>query len=115
MPAGGEPQARRFYADTLGMTEVPKPDALATRGGCWFETASVKVHLGVEADFRPALNAHPALLVTDLDGLLLAITSAWDRAPVWSDEIPGTRRCHIDDPFGNRLELIDATPPRQGA
>jgi hypothetical protein len=26
----------------------------------------------------------------------------------WSEEVPGTVRCHLDDPFGNRLELIDA-------
>ena len=108
MPAGGEPAARRFYAATLGLTEVVKPTALAARGGCWFESASVKLHLGVEADFRPARKAHPALLVNDLDGLLRSILDVWSVQAVWSDEIPGTRRCHIDDPFGNRIELIEA-------
>jgi catechol 2,3-dioxygenase-like lactoylglutathione lyase family enzyme len=114
MPPGGEPEARRFYAGALGLTEVPKPAALAARGGCWFETSSsssataVKIHLGVESDFRPARKAHPALVVNDLDALLRAITEAWPVEAIWSDEIPGTRRCHIDDPFGNRIELIAA-------
>jgi catechol 2,3-dioxygenase-like lactoylglutathione lyase family enzyme len=112
MPPGGEPEARRFYAATLGLGEVPKPAALAVRGGCWFEAptrdGAVRIHLGVESDFRPARKAHPALVVDDLDGLLRSITEAWPVAPIWSDEIPGTRRCHIDDPFGNRIELIAA-------
>ena len=115
MPVGGEANARRFYAGTLGLTEVAKPAALAVRGGCWFESAAVKVHLGAEADFRPARKAHPALLVVDLDGLLRSVMATWPVQAVWSDEIPGTRRCHIDDPFGNRIELIEAHAAQVGA
>lgn len=103
MPAGREDDARTFYVDRLGFIENPKPPVLAARGGCWFQFGEVQVHLGVEADFRPARKAHPALLVAGLDGL---VTTA-GLAPRWSDEIPGTRRCYVDDPFGNRLELID--------
>lgn len=109
MPIGGEPVARAFFVDRLGLREVPKPAALAARGGCWFEAGErgeVKIHLGAEADFRPARKAHPAWRVRDLRGLVA-------RAGLdvrWSDEIPGTVRCHVDDPFGNRLELIDADP-----
>ena len=66
MPAGREAEAREFYSVLLGIPEVAKPPELAKRGGAWFETDSVKVHLGVEADFRPARKAHPALLVRGL-------------------------------------------------
>ncbi|MEJ7722438.1 MAG: GntR family transcriptional regulator [Ilumatobacteraceae bacterium] len=66
MPVGGEADARRFYTDVLGLAEVPKPAALAARGGCWFESGEVRVHLGVEDDFHPARKAHPALVVRDL-------------------------------------------------
>ena len=66
MPAGGEALARRFYGEVLGLTEIPKPANLAARGGAWFECGPLQLHLGVEADFRPAKRAHPALLVTDL-------------------------------------------------
>ena len=105
IPVGGEAVARAFYVDTLGMTEVPKPPALAVRGGAWFRAGAVELHVGVEAEFVPARKAHPALLVDDLHGLV-ASTGVAAR---WSDEIPGTTRCHIDDPFGNRIELIDAS------
>ncbi len=76
MPAGGEDEARRFYRDTLGIPEAPKPPDLAKRGGCWFEHGGLKVHLGVEAGFRPAKKAHPAFLVEDLAALKSALTAA---------------------------------------
>jgi catechol 2,3-dioxygenase-like lactoylglutathione lyase family enzyme len=107
MPAGQEAVARDFYVNALGFRELPKPPVLAARGGCWFESGSVQIHLGVEADFRPAQKAHPAVVVEGLDALI-AIAGL---TPRWSDEIPGRRRCHVDDPFGNRLELIDAAGP----
>jgi catechol 2,3-dioxygenase-like lactoylglutathione lyase family enzyme len=104
MPEGGEGEARAFYCDVLGLSEVPKPPALAARGGCWFEAGPVRVHLGVEPGFRPARKAHPALVVRDL----AAFVAARGLHVHWSDEIPGTVRCHLDDPFGNRIELIGA-------
>ena len=59
MPAGREDEARAFYARLLGIPEIAKPPELAKRGGAWFESGAVKVHLGVEPDFRPARKAHP--------------------------------------------------------
>jgi catechol 2,3-dioxygenase-like lactoylglutathione lyase family enzyme len=105
MPAGGEPMARQFYAGMLGLDELPKPPALAARGGAWFGRGSVQLHLGVEADFRPARKAHPALLVDDLDGLLVRLR-AQGVAAREDDELPGYRRAFVADPFGNRIELM---------
>lgn len=105
MPAGGEDRAREFYGRLLGMKEVAKPAELAKRGGCWFECGSVQIHLGVEADFRPARKAHPALRCSDYDGLLGKL-KATGVAVIDDLSIPGVRRCHISDPFGNRIELI---------
>ncbi|MFM5948141.1 MAG: glyoxalase [Novosphingobium sp.] len=105
MPADGEDAARDFYTGLLGLIEVPKPEPLASRGGCWFEMAGVKIHLGVEYDFRAAKKAHPALLVTDLRAIAASLEAA--AVPLrWDDELPGVLRCHVDDPFGNRIELI---------
>jgi len=104
MPVGVESTAREFYVGVLGLVEMPKPAVLAARGGCWFEAGAVKVHLGVEAAFVPARKAHPALLLRGLHEFV----SAHGLAASWSDEIVGTVRCHIDDPFGNRIELIEA-------
>lgn len=103
MPVGGEAIAREFYAGVLGLVEVPKPPVMAARGGCWFVAGGVVVHLGAEAAFVPARKAHPALVRRDLR----AFVAAAGLDAVWSDEIPGTVRCHIHDPFGNRIELID--------
>ena len=106
MPAGGEEQARRFYGELLGIPEVPKPPNLAARGGCWFESPTVKVHLGVDGDFRPARKAHPALLVSDLPSLIRKLVEGG--AEVVSDEpLEGYQRVYVHDPFGNRLELLE--------
>lgn len=116
MPTGGEDAARAFYGGLLGLTEVPKPGPLAGRGGCWFvgargdaaagERPSFSLHLGAEADFRPARKAHVALLVEDLEGLRATLDAAG--ATTVDDDAPiGVRRFYAFDPFGNRLELVD--------
>ena len=104
IPVGGESVARGFYEGVLGLTEVPKPAPLAVRGGAWFEAGSTRLHVGPESEFVPARKAHPALVVS---GLRAFIESSGLEAR-WSDEIPGVERCHIDDPFGNRIELVEA-------
>ena len=105
MPEGKEAEARRFYCDVLGMTELPKPPVLAKRGGCWFESGGVQIHLGVETDFRAAKKAHPALRCADYVSLILKLQQAGvELTP--DDALPGTARCYIHDVFGNRIELI---------
>jgi catechol 2,3-dioxygenase-like lactoylglutathione lyase family enzyme len=105
MPRGGEETARRFFCDLLGMVEIPKPPELAKRGGCWFESGDVQIHLGIEADFRPARKAHPALRCHDYSGLQKHLTENGVEF-VEAEDIPHVRRCHIFDPFGNRIELV---------
>ena len=107
MPAGGEDAARGFYSGLLGLPERAKPERLAPRGGCWFEAPGVKLHLGVDVDFRPAQKAHPALLVDDLAALVVALTAAG--VEIGPDEpADGRARCYVNDPFGNRIELIQS-------
>jgi catechol 2,3-dioxygenase-like lactoylglutathione lyase family enzyme len=109
MPVGGEDVARSFFVDRLGFEEEPKPPAMAERGGAWFRSGDTAVHVGAEADFSPARKAHPAFRVVGLRQFV-AETGLEVR---WSDEIPGVIRCHLDDPFGNRIELVDAAPNGQ--
>ncbi|MGH9115257.1 MAG: VOC family protein [Acidimicrobiales bacterium] len=106
MPPGAEEEAVAFYRDVLGFEVVPKPPALAARGGRWFEQGGARVHLGVEEDFRPARKAHPALVVAPFDELLARLAGAGVEVR-WSDDGPGVRRGHINDCFGNRIELVD--------
>ena len=106
MPAGQEEAARALYAGLLGLAEVPKPPNLAKRGGVWFEQGSLRLHLGVEQDFRPARKAHPAFLVRDLPALVRHLENAG--VAVVSDEpLAGYDRVYVADPFGNRIELLE--------
>lgn len=105
IPRGAEDAARAFYGSLLGMTEVAKPAALAVRGGCWFTAGSAVLHLGVEEPFSPARKAHPAFLVTHLDALAESLTGAGHDCVRADGEIPGVRRLHTFDPFGNRIEF----------
>ena len=109
MPAGREAEARAFYTGILGIPEAPKPPALARRGGCWFERGDLKLHLGVEAGFRPARKAHPALIVEDLPALKGSLVAAG--FALRADEpLAGYDRVFVDDPFGNRIELMEPVP-----
>ncbi len=105
MPAGAEESARKFYGGLLGLTELPKPSALAGRGGAWFECGSLQLHLGVEPGFRPARKAHPALLVEELETLRKVLRDA-DCEVVDDTSLPGVTRAFTADPFGNRIELV---------
>ncbi len=109
MPAGGEPAAREFYAGILGLEEVPKPAALAARGGTWFRGGDATIHLGVDPAFAPAQKGHPALTCSNYAQLLNRLA---DRGiAVTPDLLPleGKAHCYIADPFGNRIEIIDGS------
>ena len=106
-PVGGEDAARRFYADGLGIPEVAKPPVLAARGGCWFRSEEVEVHVGVEDTFTPARKAHPAFLVDDIDATAVRLEGLGfvvDRTE--EHTFPGHRRFHTADGHGNRVELL---------
>jgi predicted nucleotidyltransferase/catechol 2,3-dioxygenase-like lactoylglutathione lyase family enzyme len=106
MPAGGEDTARQFYADLLGIPEVPKPPDLAKRGGVWFENDKVKIHLGVDPEFRPARKAHPGLVVRRLRKLVARLRGTG--VSVTEGNLPdGCYQVYVTDPFGNRLEFIE--------
>ena len=108
MPTGGEAAARRFYGELLGLREVPKPAALAARSGCWFVgVGGTALHISVDQRFIAAHKAHPALIVADLAAARRALEAGGAR--VVEDETGvEVKRCYTEDPFGNRIELIDA-------
>ena len=106
MPAGGEGKARYFYGEVLGIAETPKPAQLAKRGGLWFEDGDLKIHLGIEKDFRPAKKAHPALLVKGLEKLIERCIGAGYEV-VSGEPLEHYHRAYVSDPFGNRIELME--------
>jgi catechol 2,3-dioxygenase-like lactoylglutathione lyase family enzyme len=106
-PAGCEDAARGFFGRLLGLEELEKPEPLRSRGGVWFQVGLQQLHVGVEADFAPAHKAHPALSVCGYDELQNRLRAAG--VPVTEDSsIPGLRRCYVADPWGNRIELVEA-------
>lgn len=106
-PAGSEDDLRAFYSGVLGLPEIPKPPVLAARGGVWFQVGEQELHCGVEEAFRPALKAHPCLLVDDLRSVRDRVLAAGgDVRPDFN--LPGVERFHTDDPCGNRIEVQQA-------
>jgi catechol 2,3-dioxygenase-like lactoylglutathione lyase family enzyme len=107
-PAGCEEQARAFYGGLLGLSEIAKPEALAQRGGCWFACGRQQLHVGVSEPFVPATKAHPAFALRDVAALesLLAELAAAGCATRRDVDLPGVARGFVDDPFGNRIELL---------
>ncbi len=106
IPAGGEDAARRFYGEILGLVETEKPANLRKRGGVWFRTGSLELHLGVDAAFRPAKKAHVAFQVTELAAIRERLT-AGGYTTVEDEPLAGYNRFYVDDPFGNRTELLE--------
>jgi catechol 2,3-dioxygenase-like lactoylglutathione lyase family enzyme len=109
-PRGSEDALRSFYGKLLGMVEVAKPPVLAARGGAWFRSGALELHLGVEDDFRPARKAHPGMLVEGLDAMADRLLASGVEVD-WDDDFPGYRRCYLHDPHGNRLELLEPIEP----
>lgn len=111
IPEGAEDEARDFYGGVLGLREIDKPPHLRSRGGCWFRSSTVEVHLGVDPDFRPAAKAHPAFIVDSLDYVGERLAEAGYEID-HDTQISGFNRFYSADPFGNRLEFLEqATGP----
>jgi catechol 2,3-dioxygenase-like lactoylglutathione lyase family enzyme len=109
MPAGQEAAARAFYCRVLGLLEESKPANLAPRGGVWFSGGTLRLHLGVDPDFRAARKAHPAILVRGLAELAARCRAA-GFSPVTDEPLAGFDRIYVFDPFGNRIELLERHP-----
>jgi catechol 2,3-dioxygenase-like lactoylglutathione lyase family enzyme len=105
MPAGREAEARAFFVGLLGFREVPKPAHLAVRGGLWLQSGGAQLHLGVTDPFIPARKAHPAFLIDDLAGFHQRLAAA-GHAVTTDAPLPEHDRLYVDDPFGNRIELM---------
>ena len=105
-PKGCEVEARRFFVELLGLQEIEKPEPLRSRGGCWFRIGPRQLHVGVEQDFRPAVKAHPAFAVDDVEVLFRILVEAGVHC-VKDEALVDVRRIYADDPWGNRLEFVE--------
>lgn len=105
-PAGSETEARRFYGEVLGLTEIPKPEPLQARGGVWFQAGQHQLHIGIQDDHGGAPKAHPAFHVENV--MLLKLHLKDHGVNVIDDNsLPDAIRFYVLDPFGNRLEFLE--------
>jgi catechol 2,3-dioxygenase-like lactoylglutathione lyase family enzyme len=104
VPPGSEEVVRSFYGSLLGMEELPKPEPIRARGGCWFRAGAQELHVGVEDPFVPARKAHPGLVASDLAAIRRRLQAA---GVAYEDDtkIEGVDRLFVHDPCGNRLEV----------
>ena len=106
VPEGREEDAREFYCGILGLTEAPKPESLAGRGGFWLQVGPQQVHVGTEGGVdRAATKAHVAYQVSDL-ARWRQVLEAEGLTVLEGIPIPGYDRFEFRDPFGSRVELI---------
>ncbi|MCM3573556.1 MULTISPECIES: VOC family protein [Mesobacillus] len=105
-PKGSEEQARRFFGELLGFEEIEKPAELKKRGGAWFKFGLCQIHVGIEEPFIPARKAHPAFEIEDIEGLKQHLSSSGVDFTE-DDNLPGANRIYVNDPFGNRIELLE--------
>ncbi len=107
-PKGCEAEARRFFGELLQLEEIPKPEPLRARGGCWFRVGSHQLHIGVQHPFSPATKAHPAFAVADIEAVYDRLKSAGVNC-VWDTAVAEIRRFYANDLWGNRLEFTEPT------
>ncbi|ETT81462.1 VOC family protein [Viridibacillus sp. FSL R5-0477] len=105
-PKGSEDKAKRFFSDILGFREIAKPELLKKRGGVWFEFAHYQIHIGIEEPFTPAKKAHPAFEIENIEALKSHLSKN-DIKFINDDDLPGANRIYINDPFGNRIEILE--------
>lgn len=105
-PIGGEEKAKAFYRDILGFEEVEKPDSLKNRGGVWFQAGNVHIHIGVEDAFIPAMKAHPAIEVENIEAFRKTLSEK-NVDVIVDTRLPGANRFYVNDLFGNRIEFLE--------
>lgn len=108
IPKDTEDEARKFYCEFLGLREIPKPESLQLRGGFWMEVGAFQVHVGTEDDFdRTKTKAHLAYQVEDLQGWREKLETRGIKI-IEGIPIPAYNRFEFRDPFGNRVEFLEA-------
>ncbi len=108
IPRGAEELGRQFYCHILGLPEIEKPASLQGRGGFWLQVGDRQVHVGTEDGVdRMATKAHLAYQVTDV-ALWRVHLQAHGFEILEGVPISGYDRFETRDPFGNRIEFIQA-------
>jgi predicted enzyme related to lactoylglutathione lyase len=95
----------RFYRDQLGHQLLWRNDAIG-QAGLLLPDSATEIVLGTEVGYAPTW------LVASLDEALHHITAAGGRVVDRPRSIPVGRLAVVEDPFGNRLVLLDLSEGR---
>ena len=107
IPKGKEAEAREFYGNIIGFTEIPKPQELIANGGLWYQIADIQFHIGTENEVNRS-KRHPAFEVTDVNAARAYLES--QGVKIKEDiAVTGQTRFSFFDPFDNRIELLQYT------
>lgn len=105
-PPDGEEACRSFYLGVLGLSEVPRPVTGAGRSFLWVQLGAHQIHFRPDPEFKAAKFAHPGILVRGVEALVARLKAAG--FAVTTEQSIAADRFHVRDPFGNRLEFIEA-------
>ncbi|MGQ0602674.1 MAG: VOC family protein, partial [Anaerolineales bacterium] len=107
-PTGSEEKVREFYGEVLGLTEIPTPPQLESRGGVWFDCGNLPLHVGVESVPGNAYSKrHIAFRVARLDAVRAALSGHGIALEEDGAPIEGLRRFYCRDSVGNRIEFVE--------
>lgn len=106
VPKSLEDATKRFYAEVMGMQEVPKPEELRKRGGAWYQLGPVQLHLSIEnLEGAPVSKRHVCYTVTDLAAAEERFRSFGVEIIPDDQPMPDWPRFYVRDPGGNKLEI----------
>ena len=103
-----EVEAKNFYANVLGLEQVPKPSGTRP-SGAWYQIGPNQLHLSVEKEgLRPHSTGHVCFTVSDLSAVEKRFREAGVEILPDPRPIEGTSRFYVRDPGGNMLEIVQA-------
>jgi catechol 2,3-dioxygenase-like lactoylglutathione lyase family enzyme len=106
-PHGSDEEARKFYGEVLGLTEITVPETLSDLDLIWYQVGPDELHLVGEEDPNNGNSArHFSIEVDDLEALRRGFASAGVAIQVVTP-IPGRPRLFVTDPFGNGIEFTE--------
>ena len=108
VPAELEAATKHFYAEIVGLKQVPKP-ATSRQSGAWYQIGENQLHLSVEDEARGFLSSrHVCFTVSDSAEAEQRFRDAGVEIIPDARPIAGTSRFYVRDPAGNQLEIVQA-------
>jgi catechol 2,3-dioxygenase-like lactoylglutathione lyase family enzyme len=92
-----------WYAQTLGLERLDKPEGTSS-SGAWFRAGAVQIHVTIEPEPAERVG-HFGLVVEDFDAVVEHLRATGSDIEA-ARTIPGRSRCYTRDPAGNKIEIL---------